>query len=112
MADPIREVPENEAPIGQMGQKHLVVGKRMALRVWEETPSEGEKEPSSRAYETIGYVLEGRADLYADGQTHTLTAGHSWLVPAGVLHTYTILEAFKAIEATSPPAQAVDGEAA
>lgn len=112
MAEVIRELPEDEAPTGAMGQKQLARGRRIALRLWEERPADGEKEPSSREYETVGYVLEGRAELYANGETHTLAPGDSWCVPAGLLHTYTILEPFKALEATTPAAQDVDEEAA
>jgi quercetin dioxygenase-like cupin family protein len=35
-----------------------------------------------------------------------LNAGDSWVVPKGAEHRYKILERFKAVEATSPPAQA------
>ena len=59
----------------------------------------------ARDYETVGYVLAGRAELHLEGQTLLLEAGDSWVVPAGAEHTYRVLEAFTAVEATSPPAQ-------
>jgi quercetin dioxygenase-like cupin family protein len=34
-----------------------------------------------------------------------LEEGDSWVVPKGAEHTYRILEAFTAVEATHPPAQ-------
>ena len=34
-----------------------------------------------------------------------MKAGDSWLVPAGAMHQYTILEPFTAVEATAPPAE-------
>ena len=33
-----------------------------------------------------------------------LKEGDSWVVPKGATHSYKILGAFKAVEATSPPA--------
>ena len=63
-----------------------------------------DKKPmSSREYETVGYVIAGRAELHVEGQMVLLEAGDSWLVPAGASHTYKILDAFTAVEATSPP---------
>jgi quercetin dioxygenase-like cupin family protein len=40
-----------------------------------------------------------------DGQTLNLKAGDSWLVPAGAMHRYTIINPFTAVEATAPPAE-------
>ena len=57
-----------------------------------------------RDYETVGYVIKGRAELHLEGQVLLLNAGDSWLVPRGASHTYKILEPFTAVEATSPPA--------
>jgi quercetin dioxygenase-like cupin family protein len=34
-----------------------------------------------------------------------LTPGDSWVIPAGAEHRYRIVEHFKAVEATSPPAE-------
>jgi quercetin dioxygenase-like cupin family protein len=34
-----------------------------------------------------------------------LEQGDSWVVPKGASHTYKILEAFTAVEVTSPPAE-------
>jgi glyoxylate utilization-related uncharacterized protein len=55
---------------------------------------------TSREYETVGYVISGRAKLDLEGQTLNLRARHSWLIPAGATHQYTILEPFTAVEAT------------
>jgi quercetin dioxygenase-like cupin family protein len=40
-----------------------------------------------------------------EGQTLNLKRGDSWLVPAGAMHQYTIIEPFTAVEATAPPAE-------
>lgn len=76
------------------------------MRLWEkEEPAEA-KMDSKRAYETIGYVIEGRAELHVEGQMTLLEPGSSWVVPEGAMHRYRILEPFTAVEATSPPAEA------
>jgi mannose-6-phosphate isomerase-like protein (cupin superfamily) len=76
------------------------------MRLWEEEPEKGDKPESRRDYETVGYVISGRAELHVEGQMVILEEGNSWVVPKGASHTYRILEPFKAVEATSPPAHA------
>lgn len=88
-----------------MGQTYLVSGKRVSMRLWEAEPAGSRKSQSVRAYETVGYVLGGRAELELEGQMLRLEPGDSWLVPAGARHTYRILEPFTAVEATAPPAE-------
>ena len=88
-----------------MGQKYLVSGKHVSMRLWDLQPGSEVKHNTSRDYETVGYVISGSAKLELEGQTLLLKAGDSWLVPAGATHKYTITESFKAIEATSPPAE-------
>ena len=75
------------------------------MRLWDsEQPSDPRPEVS-REYETVGYVISGRAELHLEGQMVLLAPGDSWLVPKGASHTYRILESFTAVEATSPPAE-------
>lgn len=106
MADTsVKKVDSAHSPKGEMGQKYLASGKSVSMRLWEsEQPGEAKPE-AQREYETVGYVIEGRAELHIEGQTLLLESGNSWIVPKGAKHTYKILEAFTAIEATSPPAQ-------
>ena len=88
-----------------MGQKYLASGIKVSMRLWEdEQPGEAKPE-SQRDYETVGYVIKGRAELHLEGQLILLEAGDSWAVPKGASHTYKILEPFTAVEATSPPSQ-------
>jgi quercetin dioxygenase-like cupin family protein len=75
------------------------------MRMWRDEEPTGEKPARARDYETVGYVISGRAELVLESQTLRLEPGDSWLVPAGAQHTYRILETFTAVEATSPPAQ-------
>ncbi|NJL58164.1 cupin domain-containing protein, partial [bacterium] len=95
----------NYSPKGEMGQKYLASGKKVAMRLWEEAPTNEPKPEAKREYETVGYVIEGRAELHLEGQTVLLEPGDSWAVPKGASHTYKILEPFTAVEATCPPAQ-------
>ncbi|BAY07929.1 cupin domain-containing protein [Calothrix sp. NIES-2098] len=101
----VKKVDSSHSPKGKLGQKYLASGKTVAMRLWEnEQPSE-DKPPTSRDYETVGYVINGRAELHIEGQKILLEPGDSWVVPQGSNHTYKILEPFTAVEATSPPAQ-------
>lgn len=106
MADStIKKVSEKSAPKGTMGQTYLASGKHVAMRLWrDEQPNE--KASDRRDYETVGYVISGRAELTLEGQVVKLDAGDSWLVPARSEHRYRIIEPFTALEATAPPAQA------
>jgi quercetin dioxygenase-like cupin family protein len=101
----IKKVESKSSPRGDMGQKYLVAGKRVSMRLWVLEPGGELKAATSREYETVGYVISGSARLDLEGQTLNLKAGDSWLVPAGTMHQYTILEPFIAVEATAPPAE-------
>jgi quercetin dioxygenase-like cupin family protein len=102
----VTKVDSRHSPQGTLGQKYLASGVHVAMRLWEEEPTQGEKPESRRDYETVGYVIEGRAELHLEGQKVLLEEGDSWVVPKGASHTYRILEPFRAVEATSPPAHA------
>lgn len=101
----VKKVEASASPIGEMGQKYLVSGKRLSMRLWEKEPAGNAKETTRRDYETVGYVIGGSAELEIEKQKIILRPGDSWLVPAGAAHRYTIMEPFTAIEATAPPAQ-------
>lgn len=75
------------------------------MRLWEEEQPEEPKPQTSRDYETVGYVIQGRAELHLEGQMVLLEPGSSWVVSEGARHTYKILESFTAVEATCPPAE-------
>ncbi len=101
----VKKVSSEHSPRGEMGQKYLADGKAVSMRLWDgEEPSEPKPE-AVREYETVGYVIKGRAELHLEGQVVLLEPGDSWLVPKGATHTYNILETFTAVEATSPPAE-------
>lgn len=102
----ITKVDSRHSPRGAMGQKYLASGVSVAMRLWEKEEPAEPKAPSTRDYETVGFVIAGRAELHLEGQVVQLEKGDSWVVPKGASHTYRILETFTAVEATSPPAQA------
>jgi mannose-6-phosphate isomerase-like protein (cupin superfamily) len=107
MADTtVTKIDAHHSPRGKQGQKYLASGVGLAMRLWErEEP--GDRKPSVRRdYETVGYVLEGRAELHVEGQMVLLAPGDSYVVPKGAEHSYRILETFSSVEATHPPAHA------
>jgi quercetin dioxygenase-like cupin family protein len=113
MADTtIEKVEAGSSPRGEMGQKYLVAGKHVSMRLWIDQPGGKLKAPTTRDYETVGYVISGSAKLDLEGQTLNLKAGDAWLVPAGATHQYTIIEPLTAIEATAPPAEVHGRDAA
>jgi quercetin dioxygenase-like cupin family protein len=100
----VTKVDSKHSPKGSMGQKYLASGVNLAMRLWE-TEEPGDSKPATRRdYETVGYVIEGRAELHLENQIVLLEPGDSWVVPKGASHSYKILEPFTAVEATSPPA--------
>jgi quercetin dioxygenase-like cupin family protein len=102
----VTKVKSQFSPRGEMGQKYLASGIGLSMRLWEnERPGEA-KPATRRPYETVGYVISGRAELHIEGQTLLLEPGDSWTVPKNAEHSYRILEPFTAVEATHPPAEA------
>ncbi len=106
----ITKVDSRYSPKGPEGEKFLASGKHVSMRLWENEQPREPKAPSATDYETVGYVLSGRAELHLAGQVVLLEPGNSWVVPKGAEHTYKILESFSAVEATSPPSQMHGGK--
>lgn len=102
----VQKVMSKNSPHGEMGQKYLASGINVAMRIWENQEPGDDKPERKRDYETVGFVIKGKAELHIEGQTLILEKGDSWVVPKNAWHTYKILETFTAIEATSPPAHA------
>ncbi len=75
------------SPKGEMGQKYLAAGVNLSMRLWEDE-APGEPKPAARRdYETVGYVIGGRAELHLEGQVVLLEPGNSWVIPKGASHT-------------------------
>ena len=106
MADTsVTKVSSKRSPRGQLGQKYLASGVSVSMRLFEDAEPGEPKPAAQRDYETVGYVISGRAELHLEGQMILLEPGDSWVVPKGSNHAYKILEPFTAVEATHPPAQ-------
>ena len=71
----IKKVEAGSSPKGEMGQKYLVAGKRVSMRLWIDEPGGKLKAPTTREYETVGYVISGSAKLDLEGQTLNLKRG-------------------------------------
>jgi len=102
MSNSIQKVASKNATQEEHGGLLLATGKELGMRMWRDEQPGEPKPVSRRDYETVGYVVSGRAELQIDGKSVTLEPGDSWLVPKGAEHTYKILEAFTAVEATAP----------
>ncbi len=98
----VTKVDSRYSPSGPEGQKYLASSPHVGMRLWEEAAGPVKPE-RRRPYETVGYVIRGRADLTVEGQLVHLEAGDSWVVPRDAVHSYHILESFTAVEATYPP---------
>lgn len=94
-----------DAETGAMGQKYLVAGDDVALRLWHEEAPGDAGTPHARDYDTVGYVVSGRVELTVAGDSTMLSAGDSWHVPKGAERSYRIVEPLTALEATHPPAR-------
>src|SRR5688572_20641394 len=89
MADKsVTKVASTHSPKGPMGQKYLASGLHVSMRLWENEPPGQPKPSSQRDYETVGYVIGGRAELHLEGQKVVLEPGDSWVIPKGSAHTY------------------------
>lgn len=101
----VHKVDSRHSPQRRDGMIYLASGTSVSMRLWEKEGPTDEKPASRRDYETVGYVIAGRAELHVEGQVVLLEPGDSWVVPKGAEHTYRILEKFTAVEATHPPYQ-------
>jgi len=98
------KVDSSHSPKGPDGQVYLATGKHIAMRMWRDVAPGSDQAPVRREYDCAGYAISGRAELHTEGQVILLNPGDSWIVPRGAEHSYKILEAFTAVEATTPPA--------
>ena len=101
----VHKIDSRRSPRGKDGQKYLALGRSISMRLWDAVEPMDDKAPRTRDYETVGYVIAGRAELHIEGQMVRLEPGDSWTVPKGAKHTYKVLETFTAVEATHPPAE-------
>lgn len=88
---------------GHDGEKLLVHGARMALRLWEREPAGTRKPTHANAYEYVAYVLEGALRVTVNGHTFEVGRGDSYCIPAGAAYSLEILAEATVVEATAPP---------
>jgi quercetin dioxygenase-like cupin family protein len=90
------------APRGERGEKMLVNGARMGLRLWEREPAGTRKPEHSNPYEYVAYVLAGALRVTVEGHSFEARAGDSYCVPADTKYALEILEEATVVEATCP----------
>lgn len=93
----------SEATDGSRGEKLLVAGEQVALRVWEHEPA-GETSPEhSNSYEYVAYVVSGSLRVRVGaGEAEEVGAGDSYVVPARTPYAFEVLEAATVVEAVAP----------
>ena len=90
------------APEGPRGEKLLVNGASMAMRLWEREPAGTKKPEHSNPYEYVAYVLAGALRVTLDGHDFEVRAGDSYCVPANSSYSLEVLEEATVVEATCP----------
>ncbi|MBA2340509.1 MAG: cupin domain-containing protein [Pyrinomonadaceae bacterium] len=90
------------APRGAEGERLLVNGERMAMRLWENEKAGVGKPDHRNPYEYVAYVVKGALKITIDGHAFEVRAGDSYCVPANTTYSLQILEQATVVEATSP----------
>ncbi len=104
IAETTEEIADAKLAEGNEVKEIMASGEDVGLRIWRDEEPGADKEMHSNSYETVGYVLKGKAELHLNDKVIELMEGNSYLVPKDAEHTYKIIETFSAVEATSPPA--------
>ncbi|WKN33226.1 hypothetical protein PZB74_07720 [Porifericola rhodea] len=73
----IKKIEVNHSPATEKGEKFLASGTQLAMRMWENEAPGSNKPEVSRPYETVGYVIKGKAELHSEGQKVILEPGDS-----------------------------------
>ena len=77
----IIKVDSTHSPHGPLGQMYLATGVGVGMRLWRDRPPGPPVPEIARDYETVGYVISGRAELHSEGQMVLLEPGNAWVVP-------------------------------
>ncbi|MBA2646758.1 MAG: cupin domain-containing protein [Pyrinomonadaceae bacterium] len=91
------------APRGEEGEKLLVNGERMAMRLWEREEAGAKKPEHANSYEYVAYVIEGALRVTIEGRSFEVRRGDSYCVPPETKYSLEVLEEATVVEATSPP---------
>lgn len=90
-----------DAERGERGEKLMVSGDAVRLRVWEGEPA-GEVAPEHvNDYEYLAYVVAGRMRVRIAGTTRELAAGDSYRVPARTPYAFEVVEGATVVEAVT-----------
>lgn len=90
------------APEGERGEKLLVNGARMGMRLWEREAAGTKKPEHANPYEYVAYVLEGALRVTVNGHTFEVHKGDSYCVPEQANYSLEITEEATVVEATCP----------
>lgn len=91
-----------QAARGARGEKLLVNGASMAMRLWEREEAGTRKPEHTNAYEYVAYVLEGALRVTIEGHSFEVRRGDSYCVPPNTRYSLEILEEATVVEATAP----------
>lgn len=87
---------------GERGEKLLVNGQHMAMRLWEREPAGTKKPEHVNPYEYVAYVVAGALRITMHNHTFEVRRGDSYCVPADTPYSMEILEEATVVEATMP----------
>ncbi|MGD8867404.1 MAG: cupin domain-containing protein [Gemmatimonadales bacterium] len=73
---------------GELGQRYLASGTTLAMRLWDGVKPGEKQGQHQRDYETVGYIISGKAELHIEGQQVVLEPGDSWVIPKRSSHSY------------------------
>jgi quercetin dioxygenase-like cupin family protein len=90
------------ARAGERGEKLLVNGQHMAMRLWEREPAGTKKPEHVNPYEYVAYVIAGALRISLGGHSFEVRQGDSYCVPADTSYTMEIIEEATVVEATMP----------
>ena len=65
----ITKVSSKDAPSGAHGEVALAKGELVGMRMWRDEPPADDKPSTTSDYETVGYVISGRAKLVLEDRT-------------------------------------------
>jgi hypothetical protein len=74
----IKKVEAGTSPRGEMGQKYLVAGKRVSMRLWVQEPAGKLKGPTKREYETVGYARAAQGSIWRDKRSTSKPGIRGW----------------------------------
>lgn len=59
--------------------------------------------PHQHPHEQSGYVISGRYELVIGADKYEMTAGDTYAIPGGQIHSFRVLEAGEVVDVFTPP---------